>query len=339
MFNSRFSSRGIAALVAAPLIALAVSSPARALPTPAAIFEKDIPESVEDLRALQDKVREVLKKVIPATVNVRIGSSQGSGVIIKDRYILTAGHVSGKPGRKVVITMHDGSRIKGETLGWNKGIDSGLIKITDDGDFPYVDIGKSEDMPRGKWVIATGHPGGYRPGRAPVVRVGRVVSNESRAVRSDCSLVGGDSGGPLFDLDGNVVGIHSRIGGSITANHHVPVDTYTDTWDRLAKGEEWGGRFGGRSGPSGEKRAYYGIQFDPDSEKLKILQVLEEGPAAKGGLEAGDEVLQFEGKAVDTLVELRELIREKKPGDKVTFKVQRGDAVLSLRVTVGSRSD
>src|SRR3954454_13544557 len=102
-------------------------------------------------------------------------------------------------------------------------------------------MGKSSALKKGQWCIATGHPGGYRPGRTPVVRLGRILEANAEALRTDCTLVGGDSGGPLFDMAGRASAIHSRIGGFITATIHVPVDTYRDTWDRLVKAEVWSG--------------------------------------------------------------------------------------------------
>src|SRR5205807_1727365 len=97
----------------------------------------------------------------------------------------------------------------------------------------------SADLKKGQWVITVGHPGGFRPDRSPPVRLGRVIESTKSLVRTDCTIVGGDSGGPLFDMTGKVVGIHSRIGAPLSANIHVPVDTYRDTWDRLVKGEVW----------------------------------------------------------------------------------------------------
>src|SRR5262249_6771497 len=92
-----------------------------------AIFSKSSPEKVEDLKAIQDHVAKLVDKVTPATVSMRIGAGFGSGVIVsKDGYVLTAGHVSGKPGRDVVIYLHNGKTAKGKTLGGNHGIDSGM---------------------------------------------------------------------------------------------------------------------------------------------------------------------------------------------------------------------
>src|ERR1700758_5501580 len=117
-------------------------------------------------------------------------------------------------------------------------------------------MGKSTSLTKGQWVVSIGHPGGFRPNRTPVVRLGRVLEANANLIQTDCTLVGGDSGGPLFDMDGKVIGIHSRIGPAITANLHVPVNTYRDTWDDLANGETLGGPVRPRTG-----QAYMGVRF------------------------------------------------------------------------------
>jgi serine protease Do len=218
------------------------SSPATSLPP---VFSKEQPESIEDLKAIEDHVQALLPKLEPAVVGVRIGPAQGSGVIVtKDGYVLTAGHVSGLPGRDATVILPDGKTLKAKTLGRNGGIDSGMLKIEGEGEYPFIEMGKSSDLKKGQWVLAIGHPGGFRANRSPVVRVGRVLFASPEMLRTDCALVGGDSGGPLFDMNGKVIGIHSRIGDSITFNIHVPADTYRQTWARLAKGESWGGQIG-----------------------------------------------------------------------------------------------
>jgi S1-C subfamily serine protease len=210
-----------------------------------ALTIKPVPESIEDLRAIEKQVQAVLEKVTPATVGVQVGPGQGSGVIVSaDGLVLTAGHVSVKPGENATIILPTGKRLRAKTLGRNGGIDSGMIKIIDEGPFPFADLGKSADLKAGQWCIAVGHPGGFRPNRAPVVRVGRILFASNSFLRTDATLVGGDSGGPLFDMQGKVIGIHSRISKSITENVHVPIDTYHQTWDRLVKGDSWGGNIG-----------------------------------------------------------------------------------------------
>lgn len=207
---------------------------------------KSVPESLDDLRDLEKAVQAVVAKVSGSTVGLIVGGAQGSGVVIKDGFILTAGHVSGVPNASITVVLPDGTKLKGKALGRNTGIDSGLVKFTqEDKRPPAIELGSSKALKPGQWVVAIGHPGGHRVNRPFVVRVGRVLSVTNTTIRTDCALVGGDSGGPLFDLDGRVVGIHSRIGGfRIDENMHVPVDTFVATWDRLARGESWGGQLG-----------------------------------------------------------------------------------------------
>lgn len=208
------------------------------------------PESVEELRQIEEHVQKVVAKVSPAVVGLLVGPGQGSGVIVKaDGTILTAGHVSGKPLEKArVILRNDLTKTKsGKTYGQFKSIDSGMVKLTEGENYPHVEMGKSSELKVGQWVIAIGHPGGVRSNRGTVVRVGRILFVNQLVIRTDCTLVGGDSGGPLFDMQGRVIGIHSRIGGlAISENMHVPIDTYHETWAKLAAGDSWGpdlGRF------------------------------------------------------------------------------------------------
>jgi len=333
---SRFVFLLLLAGVGAGLTATAQEPAAKPTQGDAPPIARLVPETVEDLKAIQKQVRAVLDKVIPCTVGIRLGQGQGSGVIVsRDGLVLTAGHVSGAPGRDCTVILHDGRTLKGKTLGQNRSIDSGMIKIVDEGPFPFVEMGKNDTVKPGDWCVAIGHPGGFRPGRTPVVRLGRVLANTKTLVATDCTLVGGDSGGPLFDLNGRVIGIHSRIGPSITANIHVPVDTYHETWDRLVKGESWGGGIG--TPPAVTVPPFMGVQGDPESKEAKIVDIVPDGPAAKAGLKVNDVVLKFDGQKVGPYSELAALIRKKKPGDVVTLEVQRGSETMSFKVTLGKR--
>jgi serine protease Do len=293
------------------------------------------PSDLADLKALQESVRRVVDKCTPATVGLLIGMGAGSGVIVsEDGLVLTAAHVSGEPGRTCTVILHDGRRVKGKTLGTNDKMDSGMVRIIDkgpdDGKWPYLPIGKAADLKRGQWVVALGHPGGYKKDRPPVARLGRIQTVGKDLVRSDCTLVGGDSGGPLFDLNGTVVGIHSRIGLSLAANIHVPSEQFKKEWDQLAAGEQIGR-------PPRPADAVLGVTFAENSDQVKVDEVYDGGPAYKAGLKAGDVILRFDEIRVGEPEDVRGLLRKRKPGDEVELVVRRGERTLTLTVTLGKR--
>lgn len=303
------------------------------------VFRKAQPESLDDLRAIEKHVKGVLDKVMRCTVCIRVGSAAGSGVIVsEDGYVLTAAHMFNEAGLDITVILPDGSRHPGKTLGGDGTVDCALVKITEDRKWPFVEMGSSAQMKRNDWCLGTGHPGGFRPGRSPVVRVGRILDinemTEMKFIRSDCTIVSGDSGGPLFDMHGRVIGIHSRISNSITANLHVPIDAYRDSWTRLAAGERWGGGAGrpARAPTRGEPE--YGFKLDPDNKNCMINSILVECPAFKAGLRAGDFITRFEGKQATTVAALLEEFKKKKPGDQVTFVVRRGEETVTVKFAV-----
>jgi serine protease Do len=221
----------------APLPSPAAEAPADA-PKPPPPLEP--PKNVGQLKAIEKQVKEVAAAALPCTVVVRVGSAQGCGVIVTDDgYVLTAGHVVGKPKQEATFIFADGKTAKGTTLGIHRRLDAGLAKITDKGPWPAAERGASANLRLGAWCVAVGHPLGYQQERPPVVRLGRIIRSEWNVIQTDGPLVAGDSGGPLFDLDGKVIGVNSRIGNMTTMNFHVPVDVFTQHWDRLVKGESW----------------------------------------------------------------------------------------------------
>ncbi len=299
-----------------------------------ALFAGGVPRSVADLKAMEDRFRHVAAKVTPATVAVRSGGGGGSGVIVsKDGYVLTVGHVTREAGRDVTLYLADGRRVRAKTLGANLGVDSGLIRITDKPPkgqgWPHRPMGRSASLKRGQWCLTIGHAGGYRRERTPPVRVGRVLASMPGAIATDCTIVSGDSGGPLFDMDGRVIGISSRIAGPLDGNIHVPVDTFRRDWDRLVKGEVFGV-------PRGHG-AYLGVAIDPDAKDARIARVIPGSAAEKAGVRAGDVVTRFDGRKVDNRTTLLRLIAQKRPGNRVRITVQRDGKAVNLTAVLGRR--
>jgi serine protease Do len=297
------------------------------------------PKNKLELIALQNQQAKVAEKINAVTVNLQHGSTQGSGVIITgDGYILTAAHVAGRPKQRINIILQDGTRIEGETMGVNRNMDAGLVVITKPArdskidPWPHATIGISSDLKKGQWCLATGHPGGWTPDRPAVVRVGRLLKFLPSTLITDCALIGGDSGGPLFNLNGELIGIHSRIGVDVDDNMHVPVDVFAESWDRLVKNEAWG-TLPGFKPAIGVRGA-----TDPGSSDMcKIALVDAGGPADKAGIRAGDIILKFDSLTIQNFDNLKDAVDSVTPGEQVFVELQRDGIKKTLRLIVGVR--
>ena len=285
------------------------------------------PTTVEQLREMETIFARLEKMVQPATVNIQVGEAQGSGVVVsRDGYILTAAHVIERPYVKAKITFADGSTANAITLGMHElNVDSGMLKIIDKGKWEFLDIGESRDLSRGQWVMAVGHPGGLTEGRGLVYRVGRIKDISENTLKTDCALVGGDSGGPLVDMDGYVIGIHSRIGGQLEENFHVPIDKFSLEWDELANGVIVNGTL-----------SWLGVEIDKEAKDVcRIKGINEYGPAKKAEIKAGDIILQIGDFEIDNLTTLKRTLKKFRPRDKVKVKVLRDDEEIELEVELG----
>jgi serine protease Do len=203
----------------------------------------------EGFLAVQRQVETVQADMVRTTVALRVGFGSGSGVIISpDGLVLTAAHViAGRPGRPIAAVLSDGRSLSATVVGADRESDLGLVKIEGASDLPTAPLGDSGVVRRRQWVLVTGHPLGNRTGRPPVLRIGRVlrlprpgIDKEDRCVFTDVPMISGDSGGPLFDLQGHVVGINTMItaGTARMESLHVPVNLAKAAVERARKGEQ-----------------------------------------------------------------------------------------------------
>jgi serine protease Do len=299
-------------------------TPARRNDLPAA-FRKPAPSSISDLKLIEEHVKRLVARVSPAVVAVEVGYGNGSGVVISaDGLVLTAGHVSERPNRDVVFTFPNGKTARGKTLGSDRDSDTGLMRITDSGSWPFVATGDLDQAALGDWVLALGHPGGFDAKRSLVVRLGRIIRLGSDTLQTDCPISPGDSGGPLVDMHGRVIGIHSAISSAPAENFHVTISEFYDTWTELAKGD--------LTHVPTPPVAYFGARGLDTPEGCQISAIDQDSPAFRAGLQVGDIVLKIEGRDIRAAAALRRWVSETRPGERLTLEVKRGDQALAVVV-------
>ena len=282
-------------------------------------------ESLSDLRALERKVKAVVKSHTGATISLvstKSGSS-GSGVIVSaDGLILTAAHVTAG-SKEMTVIFPDGRQEKAKVLGANDTRDASMAQLIGAGPWPFSEIGNSDELEVGDFVVAMGHPKGFDPTRRPPVRFGRIMTRgEYGFITTDCTVVGGDSGGPLFDLEGRVVGIHSHIAKDRKINNHAGISGYVRSWDKMRNGDVWG-RLGGID--RDEKRPVLGLVLSNENSVMSAVKVPENSPAYASGLRVGDEILKVADEIVDDPTEMRDVLIDLEPGDEVGVTVKRGE--------------
>jgi serine protease Do len=303
------------------------------------INDKKAPENRHDLEVIQKHLTDVLPLARKATVCIDLGEGSGSGVVIsKNGLILTAAHVSGGVGKEFTVIFEDGRKVKAESLGLDSETDAAMARIVDKGNYPFVPLDRDNDTRLGDWVFALGHSGGFDKDRGSVVRIGRLVRMSETTLQSDCNLIGGDSGGPLFDLQGRLVGIHSRVGNRLPENMHVPIGEFIENWDAMSKNEFIG------DGPFAKKpekgKGFLGLLAEAyDGEGLKVKKVGRESPAEEAGIKNGDILLKMDGEALKSRDDFKELMKEKAPDDRVAFEMLREGKIETLTLRLGNRDD
>lgn len=301
-----------------------------------AFNDKEAPGNLDDLREIQQALQSNLDRARAATICLQMGGGSGSAVIIsEDGLVLTAAHVTGKVDEEIKVIMEDGRELKGVSLGLNSETDSAMLQIVDEGPFPFVEVDMEDSTRLGDWVFSLGHSGGFDKERGVNVRVGRLVRQANSTIQSDCMLIGGDSGGPLFNMAGELIGIHSRVGASREESMHVPIREFQSHWDELKKGSFIGeGGFAKKSKPGS---GFLGVITEAvDGEGLRVTEIWEESVAEKTGLKVGDIILEVAGeKATEEI--LTNKLAELGSGDKLKLKWKSGEETKEETLKLGER--
>lgn len=300
--------------------------------------QQKAPESIEDLQAIQDALLKVLPETRKAVVGIEMGMGSGSGVIVsEDGLVLTAAHVSGGIDIDMTVILEDGTRLDAVSLGVDGTTDAAMIKIVPEGKYPFATVDRTDSAQLGHWVFAMGHPGGYDEERGSIVRLGRLVRNAATTIQSDCKLIGGDSGGPIFDMKGRVIGINSRVGQTFEQSMHVPSRVFVEHWDAML-GNEWiGDEMFAQKPVKGQALIGVGLKELEDDGGLEVLRVNEDSGADKAGVEEGDILIKADDQDIPNRAALDEIMAEKAPQDRIKLLLKRGEEEVELTVKLGTR--
>lgn len=266
------------------------------------------------LESLQESIQKTIKQVRPAVVSISGRGTVFSGVIVSpEGRVLSAAHAV-TPGGQYQVLLPGGKRLRAVGKGSHDRSDAAMLMITQPGDdLPYVPMGDSSSLVTNQPVLGLSFPGGQKAGSEPVIRFGRLVStNRNRGMLQSTALMEpGDSGGPLFDLNGSVIGIHSRIGRDMTRNYEVPVNTYRKYWNELNREASFE-----KSGPYGGSR---------------VLRV-SKGLASDAGIKRNDLLVKLHGSEVDSFEKIISALNKARDDGAETVKVllKRGEKEIEL---------
>jgi serine protease Do len=278
----------------------------------------------------------------PRTVN-----SQGSGFVIDaSGIIVTNNHVI-EQSEDISVVFTDGTTLKAELVGRDPKTDIAVLRVKPDKPLTVVSFGDSDKLRVGDWVLAIGNPFGL----GGSVSLG-IVSARNRDInagpyddfiQTDAAINKGNSGGPLFNLQGEVVGINTAIyspsGGSVGIGFSVPAATVKGVVDQLVQyGETRRGWLGVRVQSLTDDLAE-GLDLGSQSKGALIAEVTPAGPAEKAGLKVSDVIIEFDGKPIGAMKDLPRVVGDTPIGKKVTVKVIRAGKPLEVQAELGRLED
>ncbi len=273
-------------------------------------------------------------------------ASLGSGFIIDPKgIIVTNNHVIENAG-EIIVRLHDGTRLKAEVRGRDPKTDLAVLVVKPEKPLPWVEFGDSDKVQVGDWVLAIGNPFGL----GGTVTTG-IVSARNRDInagpyddfiQTDAAINKGNSGGPLFDMKGRVVGVNSAIlsptGGSVGIGFSIPSNLARRVVAQLVKyGETRRGWLGVRIQSISEELAE-GLGLDAPKGAL-VTDVTPNGPAAKAGIRPRDIIIAFNGRPVERMRDLPRMVAESPVGEEIAVTVLRDGRKVQLKVTLGRLED
>ena len=303
-----------------------------------------------DLEGLPPMFREFFERNMPQQPRSPRGDRQreamslGSGFIISsDGYVLTNNHVVADAD-EIIVRLSDRSELQAKLIGTDPRTDVALLKV-EGKNLPTVKLGDSE-LKVGEWVLAIGSPFGFDHSvtKGIVSAKGRTLPNDTYVpfIQTDVAINPGNSGGPLFNMKGEVVGINSQIftrsGGFMGLSFAIPIDVALDVSNQLKKDGKVSRGWLGMVIQEVNKDLAESFGLDKPAGAL-VAQVLENGPAAKGGLQVGDVILSMNGQPIVMSADLPHLVGSLKDGEKAKLEIIRNGKRQTLDVAVGPMPD
>lgn len=316
-----------------------------------AVVKVNVSKKLSQEELMQQQMPELLRRFfgnqiqIPNARQPREQEGYGSAFFIsKDGYLLTNHHVV-SDASKVTITLNDRREIDAEVVGSDARTDVALLKVKG-GNYPSLQIGNPDMLKVGEPVLAIGSPFGfdYSASAGIVSAKSRTMSRETAVpfIQTDVALNPGNSGGPLFNRQGEVVGVNSRIfsgtGGYMGLSFSIPIDVAMDVVNQI--------RTNGKV-----SRSYLGVMLQDIDRNLAeaynlsrpegalITQVSPDTPASKAGLKAGDIVLTYNNVSINQTTDLINLINRTKPNQSVNMTVQRNEKPVNLTAILTTAPD
>jgi putative serine protease PepD len=280
--------------------------------------------------------KSVFERNASAVVEIQAGNASGTGFVIdSDGHVVTNEHVVGT-AETVQVRFAEGGEEQARVVATDRSTDLAVLEVDLAGHgVDPVELGSSAEVEVGDPVYAIGNPFGLeRSLTAGIVSaVGRAIEAPNGftitdAIQTDAPVNQGNSGGPLLDAAGNVIGVVSQIasetGGNVGIGYAVPSDTVRSVADELLRDGEI-------------ERGYLGVRLAETDEGVRLGAVLEGEPAEAAGLEDGDLVLEAAGEPVESSTDIQNAVAARKPGDKLELKVRRGGDERTVTITLGTR--
>ena len=279
----------------------------------------------------------------PRSPQRRVERAQGTGFIISsDGYIFTNNHMVGE-AEKVTIELSDGRKFKAEIIGSDDQSDIAVIKI-DARNLPHLELADSDNLEVGEWVLAIGNPLGL----SHTVTAG-IVSAKGRGIgladvenfiQTDAAINFGNSGGPLLNLDGKVVGMNTAIvgaSGNIGIGFAIPINMIKRAYEQLRAGGEIERGFLGVGMEELTPSMAASLGLKRDTRGVTVVSVVEDSAAEKAGLELLDVVIELNGEPVEKQIDLLNRIAILQPGTRVEVVVLRDGKRKKFNIELGKR--